>query len=75
VDQFVNDQSFPFSTRRDMTNWLGDHPGLAIAGGAIYAVWTDPRVNHRSHVFFARGALPWPTAATERSALAAAARP
>jgi hypothetical protein len=50
---FVNSQSFEFSTDRDNQLWLGDYIGFNAAGGALYAVWGDPR-NGSSQVFFAR---------------------
>ncbi|MSP58830.1 MAG: exo-alpha-sialidase [Myxococcales bacterium] len=57
VNTFVNDTPFEFTTRRDMSNWLGDYLGLTVVGSAIYAAWTDARTNNRSHIWFAKGAL------------------
>ena len=53
-NQFVNDRPFTFTTRRDMSNWVGDYLGLWITGGEMYAAWTDNRTSNRSHIFFAK---------------------
>jgi hypothetical protein len=50
---FVNDTSFPFTTSRAASDWIGDYLGVYIAGGKIYAAWTDPRNMMTSHIFFA----------------------
>lgn len=57
-NQFVNDRTFTFTTRRDRENWLGDYLGLWIAGGQLYAAWTDNRTTGRSHIFFAKAKAP-----------------
>jgi hypothetical protein len=51
---FVNDVSFPFTTSRASSDWIGDYLGVWIAGGKIYAAWTDPREMMISHIFFAQ---------------------
>ena len=55
--QFVNSQSFPFTTDRASNDWLGDYLGLWVSGGSIYATWTDPRGGDVSHVYFAHGTI------------------
>lgn len=57
-NQFVNDAPFTFTTRRDMSNWLGDYLGLTSVGGEVYASWADNRKANTSHVFFAKGKTP-----------------
>jgi hypothetical protein len=57
ASQFINDQGFPFTTDRMAMNWLGDYPGLAIDGTNIYAVWSDPRNNSTSEIYFAQGTI------------------
>ena len=54
---FVNDTPFEFTTRRDMSNLLGDYLGLAIGNQEIYAAWTDARITNNSHIFFAKAPL------------------
>jgi hypothetical protein len=51
---FVNDQAFSFTTRRDMSNWLGDYLGLIATPTGLYAAWSDNRLNNFSHIFFAK---------------------
>ena len=55
---FVNSQTFPFTTSRSTQGWLGDYLGFWIAGGEMYAAWTDPRNGGQSQIYFARGAVP-----------------
>jgi hypothetical protein len=55
---FVNHASFPFTTSRVTMGWLGDYLGLWLAGGEIYASWSDPRAMGTSRIFFAKGTLP-----------------
>jgi hypothetical protein len=51
---FVNDAPLTFTTRRDMSNWLGDYLGLIATPTGIYAAWSDNRLNNQSHIFFAK---------------------
>jgi hypothetical protein len=55
---FVNTVSFPFSTRRDMSDWLGDYLGLVAVGSDLYAAWSAPRVGQYTQIWFARGRAP-----------------
>jgi len=57
LNQFASDHAFPFTTSRMTNLWLGDYVGLAVAGGRIYASWTDPRNQMQSQVYVASGGL------------------
>ena len=51
---FVNDKPFGFTTERNAIDWLGDYVGITAHGNHVYVVWTDPRVNQTSQIFFSR---------------------
>jgi hypothetical protein len=51
---FVNDASFPFTTERDTEGWLGDYLGMAASGSTLFVVWSDPRNQAGSQIYFTR---------------------
>ena len=55
INEFVTDHAFPFTANRMTNLWLGDYAGLTLAGGKIYASWTDPRNGTSSQVYVANG--------------------
>ena len=50
--------SFPFEDFQYSVGWLGDYFQTATSAKEIFAAWSDPRQGDRSHINFAKAALP-----------------
>jgi hypothetical protein len=57
ANRLVSAPSFPFDTFQYSTGWLGDYYEPALAGGQIYALWSDGREDDQSHAFFAKASV------------------